>query len=89
MDALTAYLPQDRLHALASGATLPERTEGAALFADISGFTPLTERLVQELGPRQGAEMLTTQLNQVYTSLIAEIEATDVRYRLEVNGGGC
>ena len=47
MSALfAAYLPMDRRHALADGRALPEHTHGAALFADISGFTPLT------LGPR-------------------------------------
>ena len=53
---LSAYLPQDRRRALALGHTLPDRTHGAALFADISGFTPLTEALAQALGPRRGAE---------------------------------
>ena len=41
--SLAAYLPQDRRQALAQGADLPEHTHGAALFADISGFTPLTD----------------------------------------------
>jgi class 3 adenylate cyclase len=40
---LHTYLPQDRLRALARGETLPDRTNGSALFADISGFTALTE----------------------------------------------
>ena len=35
----------DRCLALVQGTTLPERTRGTALFADISGFTPLTEAL--------------------------------------------
>lgn len=34
------YVPADWRQALALGQTLPERTEGVALFADISGFTP-------------------------------------------------
>ncbi|RME46814.1 MAG: adenylate/guanylate cyclase domain-containing protein, partial [Caldilineae bacterium] len=72
-----AYLPMDRRQALAHGATLPDRTRGAALFADISGFTPLTEALVRELGPRRGADELTRQLNHVYDALIAEVH----RYR--------
>lgn len=42
MTALSAYIPQDRLRALAAGESLPDRTTGSALFADISGFTPLT-----------------------------------------------
>ena len=48
--SLSVYLPQDRRQALASGNDLPERTSGAALFADISGFTPLTEALDRALG---------------------------------------
>ena len=54
MNALATYLPQDRLRALARGEALPDRTHGAALFADISGFVPLTEALTHELGPRRG-----------------------------------
>src|SRR5918911_3519344 len=68
------YLPQDRRLALARGAALPERAEGAALLADISGFTPLTEALTQALGPRRGIEELTAQINRVYDALIAEVE---------------
>jgi class 3 adenylate cyclase len=71
---LHTYLPQDRLRALANDETLPNRTTGAALFADISGFTPLTEALRNSLGPRRGAEELTKRLEIVYTTLIAEIE---------------
>jgi len=77
METATAYLPMDRRHALSQGSTLPERMRGAALFADISGFTPLAEALVQELGPRRGADELTRHLNQVYDALIAEVH----RYR--------
>ncbi|MCX6081920.1 MAG: AAA family ATPase, partial [Chloroflexi bacterium] len=69
------YLPQDRLRALVRGESLPDRTTGAALFADISGFTPLTEALRDAIGARQGAEELTKHLDTVYTALIAEIES--------------
>ena len=71
---LHTYIPQDRLRALARGETLPDRTNGSALFADISGFTALTEGLRESLGARQGAEELTKHLVTVYTALIAEIE---------------
>jgi adenylate cyclase len=73
MEAYSVYIPMDRRQALSSGATLPDRTKGAALFADISGFTPLTEALVRELGPQRGAEELTRQLNLVYDALIQEL----------------
>jgi predicted ATPase/class 3 adenylate cyclase len=65
-----AYIPIDRRLALAQGAPLPDHTTGTALFADISGFTSLTEALVNELGPQRGPEELTHYLNQVYTALI-------------------
>ena len=64
----------DRRHAMMRGEPLPERTHGAALFADISGFTPLTEALARTLGPQRGAEELTRQLNLVYDALIAEVD---------------
>jgi adenylate cyclase len=71
---LHTYLPQDRLRALARGETLPDRTQGSVLFADISGFTPLTETLQAALGPRRGAEVLTKQLDAVFAALIAAVE---------------
>jgi adenylate cyclase len=70
---LLAYIPMDRRQALAQRRALPDRTSGAALFADISGFTPLTEALVKELGQRRGAEELTRQLNTVYSALIGKV----------------
>src|SRR3990172_618634 len=73
MEPPIAYIPTDRLYALADGQTLPNRTHGAALFADISGFTPLTEALTRELGPQRGAEELTRHLNLVYDALIDEL----------------
>jgi predicted ATPase/class 3 adenylate cyclase len=74
MEALHAYIPFDRRQALANGLALPDRMQGAALFADISGFTPLTEALARELGPQRGAEELTLHLNRVYDALITELD---------------
>lgn len=62
MSFLGAYLPQDRYQALARGEPLAVKTDGSALFADISGFTPLTEKLTRELGSRRGAEELTLKM---------------------------
>lgn len=73
METPLAYIPIDRRHAMAGGHDLPARAEGTALFADISGFTPLTEMLARTLGPRRGAEELTVYLNHVYDALIAEL----------------
>ena len=53
---------------------MPDRVRGAALFADISGFTPLTEALADELGPQRGAEELTAHLNRVFHALIDELD---------------
>jgi len=74
MNTLSAYIPTDRRHALIRGTTLPDRASGAVLFADISGFTPLTAALAHDLGPQRGAEALTGQLNRVFGTLIAEVE---------------
>lgn len=71
--ALAAYLPMDRRHALAAGRTLPDRATGATLFADISGFTPLTEALLRDLGPQRGAEVLAFHLDRIYDTLIAHL----------------
>jgi predicted ATPase/class 3 adenylate cyclase len=72
--SLSAYLPQDRRRALARGASLPDRAQGAVLFADISGFTPFAKALRRRLGARRGAEELSRALDAVYTALIAEVE---------------
>jgi adenylate cyclase len=72
--SLATYLPQDRLRALARGESLPSLANGSVLFADISGFTHLTETLRELLGPRRGAEELTKYLDAVYTGLINEVE---------------
>jgi predicted ATPase/class 3 adenylate cyclase len=68
-----AYIPGDRRLALAGGLEMPNRVQGAALFADISGFTTLTEALVEELGRQRGVEELTASLNDVFHALIAEL----------------
>jgi adenylate cyclase len=73
METPSAYLPIDRLHAISHGRTLPDRSLGTALFADISGFTRLTEALMVDLGANRGAEELTRSLNLVYDSLVAEL----------------
>lgn len=49
-----------------------EHLSGAVLFADISGFTPLAERLAA-LGAR-GAEELTAALNATFGAMIALID---------------
>lgn len=70
MTTAHTYLPIDRRRALAANVTLPEKMRGTVLFADMSGFTALTEALAQELGAKRGAEELTVHLNRVYDALI-------------------
>lgn len=69
-----AFIPTDRRHALAHGQPLPEHTHGAALFIDVSGFTPLAEALSRTLGAHHGPEEISRQLNRIYEALIAEVE---------------
>lgn len=71
---LSTYLPQDRRRALAQNDILPDHATGSIIFADISGFTSLTERLRHSLGPRRGAEALSDYLSAAYTALIAAVE---------------
>ncbi len=73
MDSPSIYIPMDRRHAMVAGVELPDRTFGAALFADISGFTALTGLLLEELGPTRGAEEVLRQINPIYDDLIAEL----------------
>lgn len=67
------YIPIDRRHALAADEPLPDRAAGTVLFADISGFTPLTAALLKELGLKRGPEELTYWLNQVYDVLVDRV----------------
>ncbi|WP_420630802.1 tetratricopeptide repeat protein [Candidatus Leptofilum sp.] len=73
MERPISYIPMDRRQALYRGERLPDPARGAALFADVSGFTPLTVRLVQDLGPQRGAEEVSRHLNTVYDGLVDEL----------------
>ena len=74
VETLACFLPRDRLGAIERGVPLPDRRLGSALFADISGFTKLTERMVEMHGTRRGAEELTVRLNEAYEALIGEVD---------------
>ncbi len=76
-DRPDAYIPRDRRWALHAGRTIPDRVTGSALFADISGFTPLTEALAKELGPQRGAEELTASIGRVFHAVISALDAYD------------
>ena len=73
LDTLTVYIPEDRRQAFARGETLPTNMQGAGLYVDISGFTQLTETLVQHHGPQKGAEELTVHLGRVYAVLTRQL----------------
>ena len=47
---------------------------GSALFADISGFTPLGEALAGELGSHRASEALTGHLQRVFHAVIEELD---------------
>ena len=65
----------DWRRALANGSVIPEKQTGAALFADISGFTAMTETFARELGPKRGAEEFTIHLNQVFYAIVADLHS--------------
>ncbi len=73
IDVLASYLPVLVAQRIANAPTflttpLCESLPAAVLFADISGFTTLTERLAED-GPA-GAENLTQHLNAYFSRLI-------------------
>jgi class 3 adenylate cyclase/tetratricopeptide (TPR) repeat protein len=70
-----AYLAMDRRRALAQGLTMPDRVRGSGIFVDVSGFTPLTEALAAELGPRQGADRVSAVLGDVFEALLDVVHA--------------
>jgi len=72
-DEPEAYIARDRRWALATHRDMPDRVAGSALFADISGFTPLTEALANELGSQRGSEELTANLGRVFHAVIDEL----------------
>src|SRR3990172_7387400 len=77
---LAAYIPPGIVRATLSdpARAVPaeasaERFPAAVLFADVSGFTPLTEALAQK--GLEGPEELTHLLNTYFTRMITLIEA--------------
>jgi class 3 adenylate cyclase/tetratricopeptide (TPR) repeat protein len=70
-----AYIAGDRRRALVEGRRMHTHVTGAAVFADISGFTPLTEALVNELGPQRGPEELVGHIDRLFTGVIDDLHA--------------
>jgi adenylate cyclase len=73
MQTPESYIPTDRLAALATGRDLPDRVNGAALFADVCGSTALTEALAKTLGHKLGVEALARHLNALYEAVIEQV----------------
>jgi class 3 adenylate cyclase/tetratricopeptide (TPR) repeat protein len=74
--AMLPYIPPGLARALLADPTLAplvEQFPAAVLFADISGFTPLTEALAQR--GAEGPEEMTRLLNTYFSRLIVAIEA--------------
>src|SRR5215470_7361314 len=67
------YLPTDRFRALLANRPLPTDTRGSALLVDISGFTPLTTRLVTEFGPQRASEELKRRLNPMFEAIAGQV----------------
>ena len=83
IDALASFLPALAIaHAPGGGPECRARElQGAVVFADIAGFTALTERLAA--GGPEGAEELTRHLNRVFgelTQLVAERGGDTVKF---------
>src|SRR3954453_4779331 len=73
------YVPRAMLHLLAGEQEQLVRTvDGTCVFADVSGFTKLSERLARR-GGREGAEHLADAIGSSFERLLAVAYA---------NGGG-
>ena len=71
-EVLGAYVPEDRRR-VGTDPGPRRRERGSVLFADVSGFTALTVRLVAAMGRRRGAEEVARHLNRLYDGLVAEV----------------
>ncbi|OQY37628.1 MAG: hypothetical protein B6243_00070 [Anaerolineaceae bacterium 4572_5.2] len=83
--AVAAFIPSNIARQLAQGKTFAPGQElpdqGVALFADIAGFTPMAEQLVNLMKTTQngdghrGAEELNRIINKTFTAIIRPIHA--------------
>jgi class 3 adenylate cyclase/tetratricopeptide (TPR) repeat protein len=70
---LAPYLPTDRFRALLRRTDLPVTSTGAALIVDISGFSPLANRLVAELGAQRASDELRRRINPMYEAIAGQV----------------
>ena len=78
LSTITSYIPHSLIKLLLEHTTPPQNPtihhfRGAVLFADVSGFTPLTEKLAQK--GDEGPEEITRLLNRYFGRMIALIES--------------
>lgn len=72
-EALLPYLPMEVRRSLAYELPLEERANGAALFADMSGFTAMSAAFARGLGPSAGAELMARQLETYFAALVRPV----------------
>lgn len=72
--AMATHLAADRRQAVHGGHWLPDREQGCVLFADIGGFTTLTEAMDAKLGAQRGAESLAMCVHRVFDTLVDAVE---------------
>ena len=65
---MPAYLVQEKMRRPVAGLVSGQMLRGSLLFSDVSGFTPLSERLAV-LGP-EGAERVTAIMNQYFATML-------------------
>ena len=83
--SILPYVPQHITQELMRNPTVPrvggKRVEGTLLFADVAGFTPMSERLAQT--GKEGAEELTLMMTACFTrivNLIADYGGIPLRF---------
>lgn len=71
--SLAAFVPWDRRLAISTGQELSDRTAGAALYVDISGFTAFSNQAVEQWGPRRAAEEVSALVNNLCDHVIGQV----------------
>ncbi len=71
--ALPTYIAADRRQAMSAGQTLLDRQRGTVLFADIGGFSPLSEAMENAYGLQRGAEELATAVSAIFDDLVESV----------------
>ena len=69
-----ALIATDRRQALHEQRELPMHSSGAVLCADIVGFTSRLEQVEAQFGAKKGADVMTEQVNRLFTVLIEEVQ---------------